>query len=61
VSPSTSAGATVPTTTTTAPSGASGASGAIATPNAATAGLEPWDPRACPAGATPTVPAENPT
>ena len=26
-----------------------------------TSGLEPWDPRACPAGATPTAPVANPT
>ena len=64
-SPTSSAGATTQptttTTTTTAPSASSASSGAIAPPNAATAGLEPWDPRACPAGAPPTVPVANPT
>jgi hypothetical protein len=61
-SPTSSAGATTqPTTTTTTTTAPSASSGAIAAPNAATAGLEPWDPRACPAGATPTVPVANPT
>jgi hypothetical protein len=66
VSPSTPPGVGVPTTTTmptttTTTTAPSATSGAIAAPNAATAGLEPWDPRSCPAGATPTVPAANPT
>jgi LCP family protein required for cell wall assembly len=58
-SPSTSPGVSAqPTTTTPAPSGSSGA---IAAPSAATSGLQPWDPRSCPAGATPTAPVANPT
>ena len=57
--PTTSTGVGVQsTTTTTAPSSTSGA---IAAPSAAASGLQPWDPRACPAGATPTPPAANPT
>jgi hypothetical protein len=59
--PTTSGGSTTPTTapattTTTAP-----ASSAIAAPSPANSNLEPWDPRACPAGATPTAPVANPT
>jgi hypothetical protein len=42
------------TTTTTAP-----ASGVIAAPSASNPGLAPWDPRACPTGATPTAPVPN--
>jgi len=34
---------------------------AIAAPSPDTAGLQPWDPRACPAGAIPTTPVPNPT
>ena len=57
--PATSTGDSVPpATTTTVPSGSSVG---IAAPNAATAGLQPWDPRSCPAGATPTPPVANPT
>jgi len=44
------------TTTTTAPTAS-----AIATPSPATSNLEPWDPRACPSGATPTNPVPNRT
>jgi LCP family protein required for cell wall assembly len=63
----TTTGAAGSATTTTAPvpssttSTTSAASGAIAAPSSATSKLQPWDPRACPAGATATVPAENPT
>jgi polyisoprenyl-teichoic acid--peptidoglycan teichoic acid transferase len=50
-------GATSPTTTTTtAPSVA-----AIAAPSPTMSNLQPWDPRACAAGATPTAPVPNPT
>jgi len=42
------------TTMTTAP-----ASGVIAAPSASNPGLAPWDPRACPTGATPTAPVPN--
>lgn len=45
-----------PTTSTTSP-----ASSDITTPSPATSNLEPWDPRACPAGASPTAPVANPT
>ena len=45
-----------PTTTTTTP-----ATGAILAPSATTMNLQPWDPRACPAGATPTAPVANQT
>jgi LCP family protein required for cell wall assembly len=44
------------TTNTTAPS-----SGAIATPSPSTMSLQPWDPRACAAGAVVTAPKANPT
>ncbi len=57
-SPSTGAAGVTPTTaapaTTTSP-----ASSAIETPSPTTSNLEPWDPRACPAGATPTAPVAN--
>ena len=43
-------------TTTTVP-----ASSAIAAPNAPTTVLEPWDPRACSPGVTPTAPIANET
>jgi hypothetical protein len=57
-SPSTAA--PVPTTTpTTVPVSTSEASGALAAPSPSTSNLEPWDPRACPAGAIPTVPVVN--
>jgi LCP family protein required for cell wall assembly len=45
-----------PTTTTTTP-----ATGAILAPSPTTMDLQPWDPRACPAGATPTAPVANQT
>jgi len=44
------------TTTTTTPTVA-----AIAAPSPATSNLQSWDPRACPAGATPIAPVPNPT
>jgi polyisoprenyl-teichoic acid--peptidoglycan teichoic acid transferase len=44
------------TTSTTSPTAA-----AIAAPSPATSNLQPWDPRSCPAGATPTAPVPNPT
>ncbi|MGA7417260.1 MAG: LCP family protein [Acidimicrobiales bacterium] len=67
-----SAGSTstsAPATTTTAPtSGSSDTSTSVATgagvgfaaPSPTTQKLQPWDPRACPAGATPTAPVANP-
>ncbi|HEX4218038.1 MAG TPA: LCP family protein [Acidimicrobiales bacterium] len=45
-----------PTTTTTSPAAA-----AILAPSPTTSNLQPWDPRACPAGATPTAPVANQT
>ena len=63
--PSTTAGGsagtptTAPAPTTTATT--SPAAAAIAAPSPTTTGLQPWDPRACPAGATPTVPVANQT
>jgi polyisoprenyl-teichoic acid--peptidoglycan teichoic acid transferase len=45
-----------PVTTTTSPS-----STAIAAPSPTTQNLQPWDPRACPAGAVPTAPVPNHT
>jgi LCP family protein required for cell wall assembly len=48
---------TVPSTpTTTSPT-----SSAIEAPNSPTSNLAPWDPRACPANATPTAPVANQT
>ena len=44
------------TTTTTSPAAA-----AIGAPSLTTSNLQPWDPRACPAGATPTAPVANQT
>jgi hypothetical protein len=44
------------TTPTTAPT-----SSDIQAPSPTTSGLQPWDPRACPAGAAPTAPVANPT
>ncbi len=37
------------------------AAAGIATPSPSTSTLQQWDPRACPAGATPTAPVPNPT
>ena len=54
----TSAGTTTPPTS-SSPSSTS--SGAIATPSTPNPSLAPWDPRACPAGATPTAPVANRT
>ena len=54
-----STSATVPPPTTTATT--SPAAAAIAAPSPTTTGLQPWDPRACPAGATPTAPVANQT
>ena len=55
--PATSTTAPVATTTpTTSP-----ASGEIAAPSAVNPSLAPWDPRACPSGATPTQPVPNKT
>jgi hypothetical protein len=44
------------TTTTTSP-----VSGDIGTPNPTTSNLQPWDPRSCARGATPTAPVPNRT
>jgi polyisoprenyl-teichoic acid--peptidoglycan teichoic acid transferase len=43
------------------PSTTSPTAAAIAPPSPVTSNLEPWDPRACPAGATPTSPVPNHT
>jgi len=56
-STATSVGTAPATTSTTSPR----VSSAIATPSAATTNLQAWDPRACPAGATPTSPVPNRT
>jgi LCP family protein required for cell wall assembly len=47
--------------TAVAPNTTSPNASAIAAPSPTTSGLEPWDPRACPAGAAPTAPVANPT
>jgi LCP family protein required for cell wall assembly len=59
----TTAATAVPSATTgpTSTSTTSPSASAIATPSPTTTSLEPWDPRACPAGATPTAPVPNPT
>jgi hypothetical protein len=54
-----------PTSPTTAGAGGSsgstsGASVGFAAPSPTTQPLQPWDPRACPAGSTPTTPVPNP-
>ena len=49
------------TTTTTPTTTTSPASAAIAQPSQAVSNLQPWDPRPCPAGATPTAPVANQT
>ena len=60
--PATAAPAGAPTTTTApATTTTTTASSAIQAPSATTSALEPWDPRACPAGAAPTAPVANPT
>jgi LCP family protein required for cell wall assembly len=62
--PSTPAtGSTGGTPTVTAPptSTPSPAAAAIAAPSAPTSNLQPWDPRGCTAGASPTVPVPNET
>jgi LCP family protein required for cell wall assembly len=51
-----STAATAPVTTTTSP-----AASDISNPSPASSSLRPWDPRACPAGATPTAPVPNET
>jgi LCP family protein required for cell wall assembly len=53
------ASSTPPTATTTTTSAA--ASTAIASPSSSNPSLAAWDPRACPAGATPSVPVPNRT
>jgi LCP family protein required for cell wall assembly len=50
---SAAAPASTPTTST--------AAATIASPSPPTSNLEPWDPRACPAGVPPTAPEPNPT
>jgi LytR cell envelope-related transcriptional attenuator len=55
----TSGGST--TTPTSSSPSTSTSSGAIEAPNASNPSLAPWDPRACPAGATPTAPVPNRT
>jgi LCP family protein required for cell wall assembly len=49
------------TTTTSVPSNPSSSNAAIAAPNPSSTELEPWDPRACAAGAVPVAPTPNPT
>jgi hypothetical protein len=58
---STTAPAAAPTTTTAPAATTTPSSGAIATPSPSTSKLQPWDPRACTKGATPTAPTPNPT
>jgi hypothetical protein len=55
VAPTTTVAAPTTTTTTTPASGTA----AIEAPSAASTALAAWDPRACPAGATPTAPVPN--
>ncbi len=54
---SAASGGGAPTTTTTTPSGAGAA---FTSPSPTTQALQSWDPRACPAGATPTSLVANP-
>jgi len=53
-------GSSTPAPATTVPA-TSPATAAIAAPSPATSNLEPWDPQACPAGATATALVPNPT
>ncbi len=55
------AGTTTPATSGAASTAGSSAASNIMAPSAASTALQPWDPRACPAGATPTAPVANPT
>ena len=55
--PTASGGASPPASTTTTTPGVA----AIAAPSPTVSNLEPWDPRACAAGAAPTAPVPNPT
>jgi hypothetical protein len=56
-----SGGSSAAPSTPVAPATTSPSASAIAAPSPTTSGLEPWDPRACPAGVAPTAPAANPT
>ncbi len=49
------------TTITSVPPSSGSSSGAIASPNTSATDLEPWDPKACAAGAVPVAPSPNPT
>jgi LCP family protein required for cell wall assembly len=64
VPPASSGSSTTPTTYSSSSSTSTGTgtgSGAIAAPSATTSSLQPWDPRACAPGATPTAPVPNRT
>ncbi len=56
-----SSASTAPAATTVTTTATSAAASAIAAPSAANESLQPWDPRACPAEATPTAPVPNQT
>ena len=60
-SPASGSTTSLSTTTTSVPPSSGSSNGAIATPNASATNLEPWDPRACSAGAVPVAPSPNPT
>ncbi len=59
-SPSGAATSTVPSANGAGQGSSTTTAKGIAAPSSANEGLAPWDPRACPAGATPTSPVANP-
>jgi LCP family protein required for cell wall assembly len=59
--PTASSGGVSTTTPTSTTSTTTPGSGAIASPSTPTSKLQPWDPRACAAGAVPTIPVPNRT
>ncbi len=60
--PTSAPAGSTPTTagSTVGASGTSGVGAGFTPPTATTQNLQPWDPRACAAGATPTAPVANP-
>ena len=59
--PSSASTAAPPTTPTTSDSATNSTNQAIESPSPANSNLQPWDPRACPAGAKVTTPVPNQT
>jgi hypothetical protein len=59
--PTTTAAPSAPTSTTVVPAATGDAAGNLASPNAPTSQLAPYDPRACAPGVQPVAPTPNPT